>query len=362
MAIWEEKLKELITPGASKWPYRVVQIKPNRRRDNEIYTLSGREEDIASNGSLFLALYDLLERERIDFEEWWDQWEMGFPFFSNLRSTETSNYLLAGISPWRSAESRPRYREWTTPEQREQYGYRTIEYWPDRSVESSSHVLSGTDSDLVRHIVAIGYEGGGATSSMEKGKGGSLPYLKGQPLIVLSFTQDPSKVGINQKGNLKKPLRAEISLRIMDKTDNPRSPLDRITKADIEKYTNRIVTHFNNYDWEKGKDVISYRNRHQGLETWYLVRSKIQGIDLITRSLAVLGHTIDLTCVKYSTTEQPEIAYPDNPGQMQLLGETITLPVERPVVEVRFQNAELRLFTANRTIPLVRLGVPVYKA
>lgn len=64
MSAWEEKLKKLISPTESKWPYRVVQIKPNRTNDDEIYTLSGREEDIAANGSLFLALYDLLRRQQ----------------------------------------------------------------------------------------------------------------------------------------------------------------------------------------------------------------------------------------------------------------------------------------------------------
>jgi hypothetical protein len=62
MTAWEDKLKHLISPTESKWPYRVVQIKPNRANDEEIYTLSGREEDIAANGSLFLALYDLFQR------------------------------------------------------------------------------------------------------------------------------------------------------------------------------------------------------------------------------------------------------------------------------------------------------------
>jgi len=64
MSAWEDKLKTLISPTDSKWPYRVVQIKPNRQNDKEIYTLSGREEDIAANGSLFLALYDLLQQNQ----------------------------------------------------------------------------------------------------------------------------------------------------------------------------------------------------------------------------------------------------------------------------------------------------------
>jgi hypothetical protein len=62
---WEDRLKEAIAPTANKWPYRVVQVKPNKKKDDEIYTLSGREEDIAANGSLFLALYDLYQFPKI---------------------------------------------------------------------------------------------------------------------------------------------------------------------------------------------------------------------------------------------------------------------------------------------------------
>jgi hypothetical protein len=64
MSAWEDKLRTLISPTDSKWPYRVVQLKPNRQNDKEIYTLSGREEDIAANGSLFLALYDLFQQNQ----------------------------------------------------------------------------------------------------------------------------------------------------------------------------------------------------------------------------------------------------------------------------------------------------------
>ena len=66
---WEDRLKQAIAPTADKCPYLVIQFKPNKKKDNEIYTLSGREEDIAANGSLFLALYDLANQEKIDFKE-----------------------------------------------------------------------------------------------------------------------------------------------------------------------------------------------------------------------------------------------------------------------------------------------------
>jgi hypothetical protein len=158
MPAWEEKLKSLITPTTNEWSYRVVQIKPNRKNDSEIYTLSGREEDIAANGSLLLALHDLAERDRINFEQWFKQWESGFVTFDQNRG---ENFALSGESQWqriKEPSTRPRYKEWTTPQQRVDGGYRVVEYWSDRSVESESIVVSGTDLQLIQQIMQ--YENG----------------------------------------------------------------------------------------------------------------------------------------------------------------------------------------------------------
>jgi hypothetical protein len=178
---WEDRLKEAIAPTANKWPYRVVQVKPNKKKDDEIYTLSGREEDIAANGSLFLALYDLANQEKIDFKEWWEQWENGFPLLSQRIE---SNYELAGLKQWRQAESRPRYREWlpsgaiTT-----KFNYRTIEYWRDRSNETESVIFSGTDSQLINQIIQFEWQNSGNEVGNISGKNGK-PLLKGWPAII----------------------------------------------------------------------------------------------------------------------------------------------------------------------------------
>ena len=76
--------------------------------------MSGREEDIAANGSLFLALYDLAQRDQIDFDDWFEQWSLGFPLLTTNR--EKSNYPLLGNNQWRKLEERPRFRDWTPPE------------------------------------------------------------------------------------------------------------------------------------------------------------------------------------------------------------------------------------------------------
>ena len=360
MAVWEDKLKRLISPTESQWPYRIAQIKPNRTNDNEIYTLSGREEDIAANGSLFLATYDLLQRDRIDFDKWFEQWSLGFPVLTANR--ETSNYPLSGNKQWRKLEKRPRFRDWTSPEMRYKFGYRTIEVWLDRSIENESTVISGTDMQLINHCVQLEYEGGGTKNT--RNKGGSLPELKGQPRITLEFVQDPDKVGINLNGNLMPPVTGTITFRIMDKTDDPKSSLDKISKNDLQNYAKRISEEFGangGYVWEKGNSVFSYRNREQGFEGWYLVKNKSSGINLVQKLLAVIGKPVVPTCMKFSETENALEAYPEIPEKAIVLGEEVQLARERPVVDVRFREASIYLPRSRKDIPLVFFSNVVYR-
>jgi hypothetical protein len=357
---WEDRLKQLITPETNNYPYRIVQIKPNRQNDEEIYTLSGREEDIAANGSLFLALYDLNQRNRINFDEWFEQWSLGFPDLNLNR--ENSNYQLLGQKRWRKTEERPRFKDWTPPELRQKLGYRTIEVWLNRNIETESTVFSGTDMQLINHCIQLEYEGGGSANI--KSKGGNLPYLKGQPLITLEFIQDPDKVGVSFDGNLIPQVTGTITFRIMDKTDDPKSDLEKISKTDLQNYAKRISEEFGangGYVWEKGKAVLSYRSRKQGFEGWYLVKHKTSGITLVEKLLAITGKKIETTCIKFSETENASAAYPETSSKTIILGEEIELARERPVVDVRFREASIHLPRSRKTIQLVLFANVVYK-
>jgi len=358
---WEMRLRQLISPEIKKYPYRIVQIKPNRNVDEEIYTLSGREEDIAANGALFLAVYDLVERDRINFEEWFEQWSLGFPLF--VLNREVSNYPLSGNRQWRKIEERPRFRDWTPPELRHKLGYRTIEVWLNRKIESQSTVFSGTDMQLINHCIQLEYEGANSVNGI-KGKNGALLSLEGQPLIILEFVEDADKVGVKSNGNLMPPVTGTITFRIMDKSDDPESDLDKISKTDLQNYAKRISEEFGangGHVWEKGRGVLSYRNRKQGFEGWYLVKNKSSGIVLVEKLLAVTGKKIKTTCIKFSETENATEAYPEIPAKAFILGEEIDLPRKRPLVDVRFREASIYLPRTRKTIQLVLFGNAVYK-
>lgn len=357
------KIHELNQPPAAQaLGWRVIDFYPNRDFKSEFYRLAGTPAELRQMLQIIQATR-LLTGARINFEAWFEQWEKGFPDFTSDRAT--SNFGLAGENQWKRAkdpETRPRYRELTNSQQRADLGYRVIEYWRDRSNEAGSVMLSGTDLMLINQIIQLEYEGGGSAST--KNKGGNLPYLKGQPLISIEFIEDPDKVGVNSSGKLIPPVSGTITFRIMDKTDDPKSALDKISKNDLKKYAERIAAEFGSnggYVWEKGKAVISYRNRSQGFEGWYLVRNKGAGIALVKKLLAVTGQQIDTTRIKFSETENPELAYPDTPGKMFVLGEEVELARERPVVNVRFREASIHLPKTRKTIQLVLFANPVFR-
>jgi hypothetical protein len=369
MSAWEEKLKNLIAPTENQWPYRVVQIKPNRKNDDEIYVLSGREEDIAANGSLFLALYDLAQHDRINFDDWFEQWSLGFPLLDVNR--EQSNYPLFGEKQWREREERPEFKDWTPRELRRKLKYRTIEVWLNRKVKSESTVFSGTDMQLINHCIQLEYEGGSSTISASIPGKNSKPPLKGLPLITLFFVQSDSERKVKSSGKLARLTQGEKYIRCSGYTDNRQIAeagfAKLITSSDVRRWSNKIVDLFAKpaYTWEKGKKTLSYSGhlaRLQGLEGYALVNSAAHGRDLFTKILNIFDYSPDPAGFKYSGNEAEEIAYPPNPPDFQLLGKQWEAEIERPRDSVVFSSATLFLPLVGTTIPIVYGNRVVYEA
>jgi hypothetical protein len=358
---WEDRLTEMISPTATKWAYRVIQLKPNKKKDTEIYTLSGREEDIAANGSLFLALYDLANKDRVDFEEWWEQWEAGFPLLQRAES----NYQL---SEWRKSDSRPRYREWQPTEAANKNHYRTIEYWRDRSNESESIILSGTDLQLIEHIIQIEYEGGGSAVGNSLSGRNSKPILKGWPAIVLNFREPNDSRRKKPNGASRSATTGEKTIRCAGYSDDRQivdlGLAEMIKESDVRRWANKIKEEFATplYRWEKGRGCLSYSGqiaRMQGLEGYAYVTRAEQGKDLFAKLLRIFDSRPDPLGFKFSNNEEPE-AFPDNPADFQLFGKSWEAEAERPRTTVVFDSALLYLPKLRSPIPLVKGSNVIY--
>jgi len=329
--------------------------------------ITGAESQIALQASLLRAIDQLLTARGLgffDWDNWKDSFENGFNTFTTGSSPELKKLWESFVWEGVPKSDRPLIQELKLPANLKKISsFKVVQFFPNRKEKTNWIIFSGSYKEIANKIEDWWHQKTSGNSSFTT-KGGELPYLKGRPLIKLYFLQDPVDVGVNAKGNLKKPIRGEISFRIMDKTDNDNNSLEKLTKTDLANYAKAIAEQLGGvkpFVWEKGKMIVSYRNRNQGFEGWYPVKSKASGLALITKLLAILKLPIDKTCVKYSETDDAAKAYPDTPAQFQIFGETVTLPHKRPIANVRFQNADIQLPSIKKTIPLVRLGTQVYK-
>ena len=347
MSVWEDKLKNLLSPTESKWPYRIIQVKPNRKIDEEIYTLSGREEDIAANGSLFLALYDLQQRDRIDFDEWFEQWRLGFPL-SNI-NRENSNYALLGDKQWRKAGELPKFKNLTPPELRRKQGWREIEYWQNSEDENNSIILSGTDTQLVEFIVQYEYQQ--KNNRSQQSIGSDIVRYSGVPEITLIFK------GIDKRlPGKKQVVEGEKTFRYMGYTDNPqtaqkREDLQLITQNAIDLIGNKIKTVFGNaprYTWSKGKKQVVYHDWSRGYNLNIYASTHSEGDRLLEAILALRDLEVDERFVKYGEAKNPAKAYPP-PEDIQVLGRSYKTSERLPPVDVVFEYATIYLPTLKET-------------
>lgn len=302
---------------------------------------TGNIDEVKRQIEQTIATYELLgNRSSVDFEEWFKRWENGFADATENRSL--GNYPLTGEKAWRSdASKQPRWRQWSNKN-----GIIEGEYWRDRSDDTNSIPLSGTAEQLINHVIQIEYEGGGNLLTKDKSK--QWPPMKGQPQIKLYF-----------KGENKS--EAETSFRIMDKTDDPKIPLPIITKSDLQKYAQRIKEEFatpNLLIWRQGRKVFSYKNRWQGFDgQWWLCRSELDGKALVIKLLAIQELLLDSSQTRISEATDENLAFPAEPPDVIVLGEPVPQPQKRPIEDVIFYRAEIKLAKKRSPIPLVERGL-----
>lgn len=346
------KIHELNQPPAAQaLGWRVIDFYPNRDFKSEFYRLAGTPAELRQMLQVIQATR-FVTGARIKFEDWFEQWEKGFPSFTNDRAD--SNFALTGETQWKrikDPESRPKYRELTNSQQLADFGYRVIEYWRDRSIELESTILAGTDLQLIQHVVQLEYEGGGENQS-SKNKSKVWPPMKGQPTIKLHFR------GENRA-------KAETSIVIMTKTDDPKIPLPKITQSDLKGYAQKVKEQFatpNLFVWKKGKEILSYKNRWQGFDGQYwLCRNETAGMEVLTRLLKVVDLPLDTSKIRMSSATDEAAAFPANPPDITVLNQTVSQDTERPLVDVAFWRAEMVLAKLSAPIPLVERGLVVYK-
>ena len=342
------KIHELNQPPAAQvLGWRVIDFYPNRDHKSEFYRLAGTPAELRQMLQVIQATR-IVTGARVNFEAWFEQWEKGFPEFIENRSD--SNFLLSGEKQWeriKNPETRPRYKELTSSQSRSDLGYRVIEYWRDRSAESSSVVMSGTDLLLINQVIQYEYQGG-ATISGQSITSDIIRY-SGIPEITLFFRGRNASLPIKDQ-----VVMGQKSFRLMGYTDSlivieKRPELQLITQSDINRIGSKIRSIFKttpSYTWSKGKKQVIYHDWARGYNLNVYASSYAEGERLVTALLAVRDLQIDESYLKYGEAKNPAKAYP--PAQeIQVLGEKYKTFERLPNVDVAFHSAQIYLPTAK---------------
>lgn len=171
---------------------------------------------------------------------------------------------------------------------------------------------------------------------------------KFKPQIFFYFQEDENDVEPGYGA-----VTGEVSLRILGDSD--------ILPSQALTYANRIKTEFGSaggYIWKKGKYTATYRDRASGLDSWFLVKTKQDGKDLVTKLLDVVQKTPNWNRFFFNENESPTTAYPTIPPTQTIYGKARRLPRNRPIADVRFQYAVLHIWGLPNPICLYdRSGV-----
>jgi hypothetical protein len=346
------KIWELNQPDAAQMSgLRIIDLIPRRNRKWVWHRLGGTPAELRTMVQIIQATRQATGAN-VDFDQWFELFRNGFLNFQQNRNL--GNFQITGENQWarlKDPETRPRWEEWTTSFERADFGFRTGEYWPDRSQEKDSYLISGTDLLLLSQVMQIENQARGA-SARGKVKSAAWPDFKGQPLIKLYF--------LTSEGN-----ECETSFRIVTKSDDPKSPLPKIDKSDLRNYAQKIKEQFATPDlhiWERGKEIVSYKDRWVGFDgQWWQCRNEAVGRSLLAKLLAIQDAVIDTSKIRLSTAPDEAAAFPANPPDIMVLGEPVKQHVERPLVDAVFSRAEIKLARLKKPIPLVERARIVFE-
>lgn len=354
------KVHELNQPQlAQSRGWRIIDLYPERNKKSEFYRISGTPAEIRLLTQQIRHIREVIKSSVGDFnfEEWFKEWEKGFPSFVNRFHASNSeiktNFPLvdyAGangqtIEAWRKdLSTRPTFIKWGEAKQDKKY--LVIEYFPDRS-QPKSILLTGNEGQIINHIIQYHYEGGSGTEGEYEDKiPTEISTLSNRPYIKLYFSQPADEVATG-----KRSARMEITINIMDKTDTD------IDKNYLVTLATRITEQFNlgknPYKYKKGKNYYTYHDWANGYQIKLLANVETEARQMLLKILSIKQHTLNEKYWKESRAVNVNVAYPNTEETVTILGKTYKKPLRRPTVNVTFRWARLSLPSIGKHFVLV---------
>ena len=129
-----------------------------------------------------------------------------------------------------------------------------------------------------------------------------------------------------------------------------------ITQADLTNLANKVNAAFGQnkgYVWIKGRNLFSYVDKNNGHQFKVLATNQSDAVAIVQKLLSITSESYNPEFLKMSEAINPSSAYPTNPGNQVILGKTHRKPRKRPVANVRFVYASLKIHGLPKPIVLV---------
>jgi hypothetical protein len=168
---------------------------------------------------------------------------------------------------------------------------------------------------------------------------------KYHPQIHLYFEEKYSEADPDYK-----PLRSQVSLRLMNETT------DTLTNAESLVIANKIKTLFSTstpFFWKRGKELFSYIDQSKGYYFQLLCFSETEAKKVIEQVLDIRSHTPEWKLLNKKTNDEPVTSYPTIPITKTILGKPYKQPRRRPVGTVYFTHAVLHIHGKPNPVVLV---------
>jgi hypothetical protein len=165
-----------------------------------------------------------------------------------------------------------------------------------------------------------------------------------KPQLRLFFREDIEDVEAGYRRVV-----GEIRMRLMDQSTTT------ISMAEATAYGNKIKTLFGSgggFVWRRGKEMCTYFEPERGYALKLLSRNESEGKRIVEQVLDIQNHTPDWARFQVSKNDQPSQSFPTIPPRETILGKSVRLPRRRPMCDVRYQYAHLKIQGRARDLVL----------
>lgn len=177
----------------------------------------------------------------------------------------------------------------------------------------------------------------------------------GKPKVTLYFLEDSNfnkKASPNKINEGRRRQEGIIRFRLMNETTHSFSKANGIVLGTKIK---EIFGANGGFVWNKGKTMYSYNDWERGYQFQLLCRTEVEAKRIITAVHSLQNHIPNWQYLNLIKNDQEASKYPENPGNQVVMGETIPIVHSRPLVDVRFQYAYVKLDGVKEPINLYSL-------